>query len=185
MKTTLRLEAISRSRFDARIADLGSARLTRTGGVTYLESDCDLQDAVHELALSGIRTSWSSVPLPGTAHRPAIAAHLEPLDAALEAIDVVEVMRIPLGDATAALMRRRLPWLRRSRIARDACLRLLRDEDVVIGWRRVVWCSVAALRVVRTRVRLRPVVFDSSAVDRQELRWTYVSDGSIGSWAFP
>lgn len=185
MKTTLRLEAVSRSGLDARLARLGSGRLTRTGGVTYLESDRDVADAIHELALAGIRGSWSSVPSHRTGLRPAIAVHLKPLDAALEAIDVVEVRRIPLGDASAALMQRRLPWRRMSRVTRDACLRLLREEDAVIGWRRIVWCSVAALRVVRTRVRLRPIVFDRAAVDRQELRWTYVSDGAIGSWAFP
>ena len=184
MQTTLRLDAISRSGFDARLAHLGNGRLTRTAGVTYLESERHVDETIQQLALAGIRSSLSSVPSRETALRPAIAAHLEPLDAAVEAIDVVEVRHISLGDASALLMRRRLPWLRGSAVARDACLRLLREEDAVIGWRRVVWCSVAALRVARTRVRLRPVVFDRAAVDRQGLRWTYVSAGSIGSWAF-
>jgi hypothetical protein len=185
MKTTLRLEAVSPSGFDDRLAHLGNGRLTRTSGVTYLESDRGVDEAIRQLALAGIRSSLSSVPSPESALRPAIASHLEPLDAALQAIDVVEVSRISLGDASAVLMHRRLPWLRGSRVARGACLRLLREEDAVIGWRRVVWCSVAALRVARARVRLRPVVFDRTAVDRQDLRWTYVSARSIESWAFP
>jgi hypothetical protein len=184
VKTTLQLEAVSRSGFDARLAHLGSGRLTRTAGVTYLESDRDVDDAVRQLALAGIRSSLSRVPSPQAPLRPAIAVDLEPLDALVEAIDVIEVQRISLGDASAALMHRRLPWLRRSRFTSDACRRLLREEDAVIGWRRVVWCSIAALRVVRARIRVRPIVFDRAAVDLQELRWTYVSAGAIESWAF-
>lgn len=184
MKTTLRLEAVRRSAFDARLAQLGGVRLTRAGGVTYLESDRDVEDATHQLALAGIRSSWSTIPSLENSLRPAIALNLAPLDSALGAIDVVELRRIALSDASAALMHRRLPWLRRSQATRDACLRLLREEDAVMGWRRIVWCSVTAMRVARARIRLRPVVFDHTAVDRQELRWTYVSDGAIGSWAF-
>ena len=184
MKTTLRLDAVRQSAFDARLAQLGGGRLTRAAGVTYLESDRDVEDASHRLALAGVRGSWASVPSASTGLRPAIALHLEPLDAAIGAIDVVELMPIPLSEASAALMHRRLPWLRRSRATRDACLRLLREEDAVIGWRRIVWCSVAAIRTARARARLRPVVFDRAAVDRQTLRWTYASAGAIERWAF-
>ena len=184
MKTTLRLDAVRRSAFDVRLAQLGAGRLTRVAGVTYLESDRDVNDAAQQLALAGIRGSWSSVPSPATGLRPAIALHLEPLDAALGAVDVVELRRIPLSDASAALMRRRIPWLRSSQAARVACLRLLREEDAVIGWRRIVWCTVAVMCVARARIRLRPVVFDRDAVDRQTLRWTYASEGAIGNWAF-
>jgi len=184
VKTNLRLDAVASSAFDAHLAQLGGGRLTRTAGVTYLESDGDTEDAIHLLAFAGIRCSWSSVPSPATGHRPAIAHHLEPLDAALGAIDVVELTPIPLGEASVALMHRRLPWLRRSRAALDACLRLLREQDAVIGYRRTVWCSVRAMRVARARVRLRPVVFDRAAVDRRTPRLTYASAGAIERWAF-
>ena len=184
METILRLEPVSRSAFDSRIARLDRCRLTRCAGVTYLESDRDVVDATHELAFAGIRASWSTAPSRAAGLRPAIAFHLRPLDAALGAVDVVELTRIPLSDATSALMRRRLPWLRSSQTARDACLRLLREEDAVIGWRRVVWCTVAVMRVARARIHLRPVVFDRAALERQTLRWTYASEGAIGSWAF-
>lgn len=185
VKTTLRIEPVNPSAFDVRIAALGEGRLTRAAGVTYLESDGRIEDATYQLALAGIRSSWSSVPSRSPALRPAIAFRLEPLDAALGAVDVVELRRIPTSVASAALMRRRVPWLRSSQVARDACLRLLRDEDAVIGWRRTVWCTVAVMRFARARIRLRPVVFDRSAVERQALRWTYASEGAIGSWAFP
>jgi hypothetical protein len=158
--------------------------LTRSAGVTYLESERDVGDATYQLALAGIRASSSTVPSRGAGLRPAIAFHLRPLDAALGAVDVVELTRISLSDASSALMRRRLPWLRSPQSARDACLRLLREEDTVIGWRRVVWCTVAVMRVARARIHLRPVVFDRAVLGRQTLRWTYASEGAIGSWAF-
>jgi hypothetical protein len=184
VKTTLRLDVVRRSAFDVRLAQLGGGRLTRAAGVTYLECERDVDDATHQLALAGIRSSWSSVPSRTTGLRPAIAFHLEPLDAALGAVDVVDLRRIPLSDASAALMRRRMPWMRSSQAARVACLRLLREEDAVIGWRRIVWCTAAVMRVARARIHLRPVVFDRAAVDREALRWTYASEGAIGHWAF-
>lgn len=185
VETKLRLEAVRCTAFDARLVRLGGGRLTRAAEITYLESDGGIDEATHQLALAGIRVSHcSSVPGPLTGLRPAVALDLVPLDGAFQAIDVVEVRQIPLRDASAALMHRRLPWLRSSRSARDACLRLLRDEDAVIGWRRIVWCSVPSMRAARVRVRLRPVVFDRAAVTHQQLRWTYVSDGAIEQWAF-
>jgi hypothetical protein len=81
-------------------------------------------------------------------------------------------------------MRRRLLWLPSSRAGRGACLRLLREEDTVIGWRRIMWCSVAAMRVARARIRLRPVVFDRAAVDRHTLRWIFARERAIERWAF-
>ena len=184
MKSTLLLEAVRRTAFDARLAQLGCGRLTRAAGVTYLESSLDVSEATHELALAGIRVSSSSPPGLVTGLRPAIAFDLEPLDAALGAVDVVEFTRIPLSEATAALMRRRLLWLPSSRAGRGACLRLLREEDTVIGWRRIMWCSVAAMRVARARIRLRPVVFDRAAVDRHTLRWIFARERAIERWAF-
>jgi hypothetical protein len=184
MNTTLRLDVVRPSAVDGRLAQLGGGILTRAAGVTYLESDRAVEDATRRLALAGIRCSWSSVPGPQNGLRPAIALHLEPLDPSLGAIDIVELRPIPLSEASAALMHRRLPWLRRSAATLDTCLRLLREEDAVIGWRRVVWCSVAALRRARARTRLRPVVFNWAALDRQALRWTYVSAGAIERWAF-
>jgi hypothetical protein len=185
MATAVRLDAIWRMAFDAGLARLGGGRLTRVAAVTYLESASGLEDATLQMALAGVRvTRCSAVPTPTTDLRPAIAFDLMPLDAAFQAIDVIELQRIPLSDASAMLMRHRLPWSGRSRTARDACRRLLRDEDAILGWRRIVWSSVGSLRAARTCVRLRPVVFDRAAVERHPLRWTYVSDRAIEQWAF-
>jgi hypothetical protein len=185
MEAPLELEAVRPTAFDSCLARLGSGKLTRAGALTYLESERGIEDVTHQLALAGIRVSrCSGVPVPANGLRPAIAFDLVALDRAFGAVDVVETRRISLSDASAVLLRRRLPWLRGSRASRDDCLRLLREEDAVIGWRRIVWCSVASIRAARARVRLRPVVFDRAAVARQPLRWTYASDEAIERWAF-
>jgi hypothetical protein len=184
MPTTLRLESVRRTEFDAGLARIGGGKLTRAGQVVYLESDCGIDAAAYQLALTGIRvTRCSSVPGPAPAMRPAIAFTLVPLAHTFQAIDVVEIRQISLSEASATLTHRRVPWLRGSR-ERDACRRLLRGQDSILGWRRIVWCSVSALRAARTRARLRPVVFDVAGVERRPLRWTYTSDGAIERWAF-
>jgi hypothetical protein len=183
--TTLRLEAIRRTAFDSGLARLGGGRLTRAASVTYLETDRGIEDATYHMVLAGVRVTWcSGVPSPAASLRPALGFDLVPLGDALQAIDIVELRPVILSDASAALMHRRLGWLGSSRSAQDACRRLLHDEDVVMGWRRIVWCSVASLRAARARVRLRPVVFDGEAVQRQQFRWTYANDGAIEHWAF-
>ena len=183
--TTFRLEAVRRTGLDGQLARLGGGKLTRAASVTYLDSDREIDNATYQLALAGIRaTQCAGAPVPAAVLRPAIAFDLLPLDESLQAIDVIELRPIPLSDASAALMHRRLAWLRGSRAARDTCRRLLRDEDAVLGWRRTVWCSISSLQVARKRFGLRPVVFDHSAVERRPLRWTYVSEGAIERWAF-
>jgi hypothetical protein len=183
--TTLRLEAVRRAAFDCRLARLGASRLTRSGNETYLEIDRGIDEVTHALALAGVRvTCCLSVPGLAAGLRPSIAFDLTPLGQGLQAIDVVEVRALPLSETSAALMRRRLPWLRGSRQSREACRRLLRDDDAVLGWRRIVWCPMASLRVARARIRLRPVVFDRDALSGRALQWTYASDGAIERWAF-
>jgi hypothetical protein len=181
----LQIEAIHCTAFDSCLVRLGGGRLTRAGSLTYLETDREIADATHQLALAGIRvTRCSGVPAPGDGVRPAVGLDLVPLGAGFQAMDVIELRPIPLSDASAVLMQRRLPWLGSSRAARDACRRLLREEDAVMGWRRMVWCSVASFRTARARVRLRPVVFDRAGVEGRPLRWTYVSAHAIEDWAF-
>jgi hypothetical protein len=182
---TLRLEAVRPTGFDRSLARLGASTFTRSALDTYLEIDRGIDEVIHELALAGIRaTPCPGLPGPAVGLRPAVAFDLTPLSDALQAIDVVEVRAVPLSEASAALMRSPLPWLRAPRKSREACRRLLRDDDAVLGWRRIVWCSVASLRVARARVRLRPVVFDRDALARRDLRWAYANDGAIERWAF-
>lgn len=185
MQTRLRLEAVAKAGFDASVLRLGGGRLTRSGGVTYLETGLPLENAAHHLAFAGVRVApCAVVPLPQATHRAALALDLAPFDDTTLAIDVVEVRSVSLGEAVAALSRRRVPFLPVSPATRSMCRSLLRDEDAVLAWRRFIWCSLAALRRARSRVRVRPIVFDGSALERQPLRWTYVSSGALERWAF-
>jgi hypothetical protein len=185
LQTRLRLEAVARAGFDARLVRLGEGRLTRSDGITYLETGRPLADATHHLALAGVRgVPCAEVPVPQAGHRAAVALDLAPLDDTTPAIDVVEVRCVSLGEAVAALSRRRVPFLPVAPAARSLCRGLLRDEDMVMAWRRFIWCSLASMRHVRSRVPLRPIVFDRSALQRRALRWTYVSAGALERWAF-
>lgn len=182
---TFLLESVDRTDFDARLARLGAGKLTRAANTTFLESDCAVDHATFELASAGVRAaSCSMIPAPSPGMRPAIGFDLAPLRDRTYAIDVVEFRPIALSDASAALIRQRLPWRRGSRASRDACRRLLHEEDAVLGWRRVVWAPIAVLRTARATVRLRPVVFDRAAIERLPWRWSYVSHGAVGLWAF-
>jgi hypothetical protein len=183
--TTLRIDALRRTAFDSGLARLGGGRLTRAASVMYLETDRGIEEATYQMALAGLRvTLCSGVPGPAAGLRPSVGFDLVPLRDDAQAIDIVELWPISLSDASAALMHRRLPWPGPSRATRSACRRLLREEDAVMAWRRIVWCSIASLRAAQARVRLRPVVFDRAAVGRQQLRRTYVNDGAIEHWAF-
>jgi hypothetical protein len=185
MATTVRLEMVQGAAFDRALARLGAGRLTRAAHDTYLETDLGLPEVTHELALAGIRvTSCLALPALAAGFRPAVAFDLRALGGGVQAIDVVEVRAVPLSDASAILMRRRLPWLPGSRRSREACRRLLRDDDAVLGWRRTVWCTLGSFRAARARIRLRPVVFDRDALAGRALQWTYANDAAIERWAF-
>lgn len=186
METRLRLEAVVRAGFDERLLRLGGGRITRAGGVTYLETPRSFHDATRELAFGGVRVAQCAhVPVPEAGQRAAIALDLAPIADMTSALEVVEVRCVPLGEAVAILSRGRVPFLPLSQAARTSCRRLLREEDAVLAWRRVVWCSLASLRHARSSVTLRPIVFDRSAPHHGTLRWTYVSARAIERWAFP
>lgn len=182
--TSVRLEVVRRTAFDAGVARLGGGRFTRAGGITYLQTDAPLELTKHALALTGVRVvACDPVPVPA-GQRLAVGLDLIPLDSDVPVLDTVEVTRVALCEATAALMHRRLRLLRPPSAARSACRRLLREEDSVLAWRRFVWCSIDALRAVKS-THVRAVVFDSEALHRHPPRWTYATQDAIGRWAFP
>jgi len=186
MRAVLRLEVVGARRFDAQLATIGESRLIRTPQGSYLEVDVtSVVAAVRSSALAGVRAIACDRDFtPGVDTMPALASGLEPLDPALVAIDVVEARPVPLAEASAALLSPRDLWRTASRDDRDRCRRLLRDEDDVLAWRRIVWCPTRAVRAVAARARLRPVVFDRDGLDRAPFRWTHASDGAIARWLF-
>lgn len=178
------LEPVARADFDACLARLGGGTLTRAAGVTYLATAGSFEDVERHLALAGVRASHcGGAPTPAAGQRAALALDLAPLEST-QLLDVVEVRSIPLGDALSLLSRRRLPLFRVPQTARIACRKLLREEDQLVAWRRVVWCSLASLRGLRGHLRVRPIVFDRTALQRHAPRWAYVSSGELARWAF-
>ena len=181
----MRLEAVTRAGFDARLARLDGGRLTRAAGVIYLETGRPFEDVRRDLALAGVRaTRCDDVPAPAVGQRASLVLDLTPLADTTPTLDIVDVRSVPLGQALSVLSRRRPPFFRSSQAARTSCRRLLREEDEVLAWRRVIWCSLASLRGVRRHVPVRPIVFDRTALQRHAPRWSYVSAGELERWAF-
>jgi hypothetical protein len=131
------------------------------------------------LALRGVRAIDASgdLPVPPRLVR-AVGIALEPARLQAEDLDVVEVRVVPLGEATARLLRRpsRLWPLGARRRAR--CRALLRTADALFEIRRTAWCARATLRAHRRS--LRPVLFDVSAASPR-MR-VYASECSLTRW---
>ncbi len=187
MAVVIRLEQRRPGHLDAELALIGPARLTRCASGTYIDLDGgDTADAIRGLARAGIAVGRGERPVarsPGLL--PAIARHLRPVDAVEGVCDELAVRPVSLAEASSVLCRGR-GWLGRSSPTdREQCRALLRGEDSVLAWRRVVWCRPQILRSLTASAQLRPVVFDRFAVERPPSQWAYASQGAIARWAFP
>lgn len=185
--TVLRLEAVAGNAIDRALAAVGTLTLVRRPDGAF--ADVREQDAaplIRALALAGIAAVPSMVDLaPPSGTHAAVGRDLAPFPGLAISVDLLEVRRVPVGEATRASLARRLPRLRRpSRAQRERCDALLRERDVALAWRRRAWASRAALRSGAARVSLRPVVFDPDALTREEERTVLASAGLIGRWLF-
>jgi hypothetical protein len=167
---------------DTHIAQLAWTRLVRSDTGLFLE--CAIRDAASAVALLA-RAGARGTPAQRTATVPsdlvpAIMSDLGPV-AVAGTIDSVTVRILDLGEATARLMRAPRAILRPRRD--DARVRaLLRAEDRVIGWRRVLWARPSLLRSRRLR-GARPVVFDREALEHAAEHFTLTRAGEVGRWA--
>ena len=165
---------------DDAIADLRAVRLERRSGSVRITCPAvPLARAIATLARAGLAASPTEPAPP--ADRPAIVAHLRPF--AVDGLhDVLDVRAAPLGEAVA-LVRAATRDLfgRRALERRERLSALLSDRDRVLVWRRVVYAPAALLRSRRLG-GVRPVVFDTGAVDRARERATYVSAGALAAW---
>ncbi len=183
MSALLRVDASEVRRFDAQITQLAWTRLERAGTRLVLEcADDDVERAMILLARAGARAipiEPEAAPMSGLV--PALVHDLAPRDVP-GIVDRVTVRRIDLGEATA-----RLGSAERWRISvrrRDpAPLRaLLRGQERLFGWRRVLWARPALLRSRAVR-GVRPVIFDREAIDRTEERHSFVHADELTRWA--
>ena len=167
---------------DAHIAQLPWIRLVRADAGLLLE--CAALDADHAVALfarAGARATPAQHAVSVSSDLvPAIMSDLGPV-AMPGSIDSVTVRRLDPGEATARLMRKSRGILRPRRD--DGRVRaILRAEDRVIAWRRVLWARPSVLRS-RSPRGARPVVFDREALERAAERYTFMRAGDVGRWA--
>lgn len=183
----LRVSAVAGRSLDHSLGRVGAATLTRRADGLFVEvGHDDVASLVRALAFAGVQAVPAAVDLSTPRGPiPALGLDLASVPSALVAADVVRVRAIPLGEATAEVLRRRLGWLRGpSERARIRCRTLLRGEDVLLAWDRRAWIDRRDLRDRRLRAHLRPVVFDRGALDAAPARRIFASDGLLAGWLF-
>lgn len=176
----MRLEPLGAGDLDTALCLLGVARFVRVDAATFLECPSDLAyDARILLARAGVRTeACDAVPAPSRQLVPARAEHLEPvqLSGALDSL----VLRV-LGTGEAADRLRGHRPFGRGRFDADRVRPVLRGDDYLIAWRRVLWADRAVFRG-RVLKGIRPIVFDRDAVNGGAERWTPTGAGALGRW---
>ena len=178
--TTLRLDPISDEPFDLAL-DAPSFVLWRRGADVQLTLDDGEATRVRRsLAHAGVRTTIleaRDLPDPPRLVR-AVGLTLEPARLGPEDLDMVVVRVVPVGQATAAALRRPFRYWPLGDRRRSRCRALLRGTETQLEVRRTAWCARATLRTARRA--LRPVLFDMSATPRV-LR-VYATDRLLSRW---
>jgi hypothetical protein len=108
----------------------------------------------------------------------AVGTALAPARLEADDLDIVEVRVVPLGEATARLLRRPVRHWPLGARRRARCRSLLRGTDALLEIRRTAWCARGTLRA--NRHTLRPVLFDSTATPRP--LHAYASERSLTRW---
>ena len=179
--TTLRIASEGGTQLELACISAGRFVLWRRGGEVRMMLDDRCMTAVRRaLAYRGVRATPCEGGVPDPPQlRAAIGTGLAPArltDA--DELDVIQVRVVPIGEATARLMRRptRLWPLGPGR--RSRCRALLRGTDALLEVRRSAWCSRSTLGSARHT--LRPVLFDRTATPRAQR--IYAADGALSRW---
>jgi hypothetical protein len=141
--------------------------------------DRDVARVRRALALRGVRATVvpGRVPEPPTLVR-AIGVAMAPARLENEDLDVVDVRVVPLGEATARVLRRAVRLWPLGPRRRSRCRALLRRSDALFEIRRTAWCGRATLRAYRRT--LRPALFDVGAAS--PLMRIYASERPLTRW---
>jgi hypothetical protein len=176
----MRLAPLGAGDFDAAVCLLPTARFIRLDRATFLECLSELEDDARVLlARAGVGTGACERLPDAPAHLiPARAAHLDPV-LIPGAVDSLVVRVLGMGEAADRLRQRRA--LGRGRFDVDRVRAVLRGDDRLIAWRRVLWADRAAFRT-RSLQGIRPVVFDRDGIDDGVERWTPAGAGALARW---
>ncbi|HKW77494.1 MAG TPA: hypothetical protein VJQ09_00260, partial [Candidatus Limnocylindria bacterium] len=165
-----RVTAVSPTDVDGAVCRLPWARLERTDAGTFFECADECADiAAALLARCGVRLDRSAfAPDRSVALIPAVVPDLRPRRLG-GLVDEIAVRPIDAPDALSRLMRRSL-FRRRARDV-ERIRAILRGDDRMFAWRRVIWATRTLLRA-RELNGVRPLVFDRGAVERGAERWS-------------
>jgi hypothetical protein len=179
--TTLRIASGGPLGFELACVSAGRFALWRQGGDVRLTlDDRHATEVRRALAFRGVRAT----PCEGGVPDPprllaAIGTGLAPADlAGSDELDLIEVRVLPLGEATARLMKRPFGVWPGGPRRRARCRALLHGNDAALEVRRSAWCGRSTLG--RARHALRPVLFDRAATPRAQ--WIYAADGALTRW---
>jgi hypothetical protein len=175
--TTFRCEAIAPGDVDRLLCGLRSLRLERNEAGLFIDVAVhDAELAAATLARAGLRCVGSTRPDPPRGAIAAVAFDLAPVQMA-GLTDRISVRVSDVSEATARA-RRGLLW---RRYDAERVRALLRGEERLYAWRRVIWAprSVLKARAVRG---VRPIVFDQGAVSEGAERWESMRSGRLAVW---
>lgn len=161
--------------------------LTRADGSVWASVDPARQPQLRrDLAFVGVGLVPDAPPQRPVELVLAIARDLRP--AGRSAVETIALKRIPIEDATRAVLGRPLlrRLSRRYRAPREhACRELLRGRDELAWWERRAWLPRDSFRSADVRGRFRPVIFDHEAATvEQRGGLIAASSGAITRWAF-
>ena len=176
----IRIDVVDASDADVQLADLGEATFARADDLVAVACESTEEWLTSLLARAGARaTPIAALPAPPTGAIPATAIDLTPVSAP-GIVDVIRVRTLTSGEATARLRSARGRWPVR-RPDRDSIRAVLRDEDRLIAWRRIVWANPATFRS-RAMRGVRPMVFDRGGVAEGRERTYFAAHGELARW---
>ncbi len=176
----MRLVPVQAGDLDAAMCLLPLARFVRVEDATFFEcpSEC-VSEARVLLARAGVRSEACEAPLEVPPQLlPARAEHLDPVRLA-GAVDSLVVRVLGPGEAAERLRIRRA--FGRGSLDVDRVRAVLRGDERLIAWRRVLWADRATFRSRGPR-GIRPIVFDRDALTGGIERWTPSGAGALGRW---
>jgi len=169
---------VAPARFDAQIASLEWVRLRRSPAGVSLECADEDAERVRVLIARAGACVREPIPMTAAANRmlPALMSDLAPIPAE-GIVDTVVLRRVDAAEATTRLWRRSWLFRRPDRVGIRA---VLRGDDQLFAWRRVIWAAPSTLR--SRLFSARPVIFDRDAIEHGRERFAFARDDLLTKW---